>query len=45
MEMQETARLIHALRAARWSDKQINDLFVFIGTGDERFKPREDRAE
>ena len=44
MEMQEAARLIFALRSAGWNDKQINDLFVFIGTGEEQYKPGEDAA-
>lgn len=45
MEMQETVRLIYALRAAGWNEKQINDCFVFLGTGDEQFKPGTDKAE
>lgn len=44
MTMSEAARLIIGLRAAGWSEKDINDFILFIETGDEQYKPKE-RAE
>ena len=35
------ARLIKGLRAAGWSDKDINDFILYIETGDEKYKPKE----
>lgn len=40
MNMQETARLILGLRAAGWDEKAINDFLLFIGTGEEKYKPK-----
>lgn len=40
MNMQETARLILGLRAAGWSEKEINDFMLFIESGDEKYKPK-----
>ena len=39
MNMQETARLILGLRAAGWSEKEINDFLLFIESGEEQYKP------
>ncbi|MDE6589256.1 MAG: hypothetical protein K2K53_02685 [Oscillospiraceae bacterium] len=39
METQETVRLILGLRAAGWTEKQINDFILFIESGDEQYKP------
>lgn len=39
MNMQETARLILGLRAAGWSEKEINDFMLFIESGEEQYKP------
>lgn len=41
MTMSEAARLIIGLRAAGWSEKDINDFILFIETGDEQYKPKE----
>lgn len=41
MNMQETARMIMGLRAAGWSEKEINDFILYIETGDEQYKPKE----
>ncbi len=41
VNMSETARLILGLRAAGWSDKEINDFILFIETGEEQYKPQE----
>lgn len=40
MNMQETARLILGLRAAGWSEKEINDFMLFIESGEEKYKPK-----
>lgn len=45
MNMQETARLILGLRAAGWSEKEINDFMLFIGTGEEQYKPTPKNGE
>ena len=39
MNMQETARFILGLRAAGWTEQQINDFILFIETGKEEYKP------
>ena len=41
MNMQEIARMILGLRAAGWSDKEINDFLLYIETGEEQYKPKE----
>ena len=40
MTMTETARLIIGLRAAGFSEKEINDFILFIETGEEQYKPK-----
>lgn len=40
MNMTEVARLLLGLRAAGWTDKEINDFVLYIETGDEQYKPR-----
>ena len=40
MNMQENARLVLGLRAAGWSEKEINDFILYIGSGDEQYKPK-----
>lgn len=37
--MQECSRLILGLRAAGWTDKQINDFILYIETGNDQYKP------
>lgn len=39
MNMAEEARLILGLRAAGWSEKEINDFLLYVATGDEHYKP------
>ncbi len=41
MTMSEASRVILGLRAAGWSEKDINDFILWIETGDERYKPKE----
>lgn len=38
MAMAEIARLILGLRAAGWSDGQINDFLLWIESGNEQYK-------
>ena len=37
--MQEASRLILGLRAAGWTEKDINDFILWIETGEEKYKP------
>lgn len=43
MTMAEASRVILGLRAAGWSEKAINDFILWIETGDERYKPAEQK--
>lgn len=43
MTMAEPSRVILGLRAAGWSEKAINDFILWIETGDERYKPAEQK--
>ncbi len=45
MGMQETARFITGLRSAGWDEKRINDFIMYIGTGDEKYKPQDPDSE
>ncbi len=45
MNMQETARFILGLRAAGWSEKQINDFMLYIESGEEQYKPTYEQKE
>lgn len=40
MSMTEVARLLLGLRAAGWSDKEINDFILYIETSEEQYKPK-----
>ena len=40
MNMTEVARLLLGLRAAGWTDKEINDFVLYIETGEEQSKPK-----
>ncbi|MBS6721578.1 MAG: hypothetical protein KH268_01010 [Clostridiales bacterium] len=39
MNMTEVARLLVGLRAAGWTEKEINDFILYIETGEEQYKP------
>ena len=39
MNMQENARLILGLRAKGWTDTEINDLVLWIETGNDNYNP------
>lgn len=41
MNMTENARFILGLRAAGWTEKEINDFLLFIETGEEQYKPKD----
>ncbi len=40
--MTEVSRMILGLRAAGWDDKAIGDFILWVGTGDEKYKPSKD---
>ena len=42
MNMSEAARIIIGLRAAGWDEKKINDFILFVETGEEQYKPKEE---
>ena len=42
VNMTENARLILGLKTAGWSEKEINDFILFIGT--KQYKPQKNRA-
>ena len=39
MNTSEVARLIIGLRAAGWAEEKINDFLLWVGTGDNQYKP------
>ena len=43
--MQEMARLILGLRSAGWDEEKINNFILFIESGEEQYKPGEDKKE
>ena len=43
MNMQETARLILALRSAGWTGDEIADILLYIESGDEKYMPKADK--
>ena len=43
MKMTEIARLIEGLRPSGWEEKNINDFLLYIESGSEEFKPKEDK--
>ncbi len=45
MNMQETARFILGLRAAGWTEKEINDFMLYIESGEEKYLPHEKAKE
>ena len=40
MNMTEVARFLLGLRAAGWSEKEINDFMLYIESGEEQYKPK-----
>ena len=40
MNMTEVARFLLGLRAAGWTEKEINDFMLYIESGDEQYKPK-----
>lgn len=45
MTMSEASRVILGLRAAGWNEKDINDFILYIETGEEQYKPKDNKAE
>lgn len=41
MNITEIARLLLGLRAAGWTEKEINDFVLYIESGEEQYKPTE----
>lgn len=40
MNMTEVARMLLGLRAAGWTEKEINDFILYIESGEEQYKPK-----
>ena len=45
MNMTEVARLLLGLRAAGWTDTEINDFVLYIETGEEQYMPKAKSAQ
>lgn len=43
--MLEMSRFILGLRAAGWSEKEINDFLLFIESGEEQYKPKTNSSD
>lgn len=43
MNMAESSRIILGLRAAGWDDKAITDFILWVETGEEQYKPTEEK--
>lgn len=44
MNMQENFRLIEALQSAGWTAEQIIDLIKYVESGEEQYKPKQEKA-
>ena len=40
MKPEELSRFLYGLREAGWSGEEINNFLIYIGTGDEAYRPR-----
>lgn len=40
MNMTENSRFIKGLRAAGWTEKEINDFMLYIESGEEEYMPK-----
>lgn len=45
MTMQETYRIIIALRAAGWDEKSINDFILYVESGEKQYLPKPTNPE
>lgn len=45
MNMTEVARVILGLRAAGWTEEEINNFLLWIETGEEQYKPSADEQK
>lgn len=43
MNMSESSRLIIGLRSKGWTDTEIADFILWIETGEEKYKPKEEK--
>lgn len=43
--MPESSRLILGLRSKGWSDTEIADFILWVGSGEEQYRPKEDKPE
>lgn len=43
MNMSESSRLILGLRAKGWTDTEITNLILWVETGEEQYKPTEQK--
>ncbi len=41
----EVSRIILGLRAAGWEDKAITVFLIWVGTGEEKYKPKTEKEE
>lgn len=41
--MSETSRFILALRSKGWSDTEIADFILWVETGEEQYRPKEEK--
>lgn len=40
--MGEASRMILGLRSAGWDEKKINDFILWVETGEEQYRPKEE---
>ena len=45
MTMSESARVILGLRSKGWSDTEIVDFILWVETGDEQYRPKQEEAK
>ena len=45
MTMSESARVILGLRSKGWSDTEIADFILWVETGEEQYRPKQDEPK
>ena len=45
MNMAESSRIMLGLRAKGWSDTEIVNFCLWVETGDERYRPKEEKKD
>ena len=43
MNMSESSRIILGLRSKGWTDTEITNFILWVETGDEQYKPRDEK--